>query len=358
MLLRKINQLGGERGGLADRTENLFLGIQPEIHGNLIVPAPAGMDLFAEVAKFRGQCPLHGEMHILVRESDFESALLGLSDDFPQLGDDLFTVRRRNHRRLDGHPGKHDHVRRRAEAVGLHKRQVKLDILTRGEIQNFAIDLSHGRLAFFHDPIPSKNMSVSVLKPAASGMPPASTSCSDTFCLHQNIMSFPYEPSTHRRWWGGLFGRYRRRRLFRRNFFLQISVQSGIRAGHFAAIQKFPRELAVGCRTGAVLVVLDDRLAEAGRLAQPDTARDQRFVDFVAEVRDHFLHDLLGQVCPHVVHRHHDAFDLQGRIGAAVVKLLDESRDDAQSFERVVLALERDEDRLRGDQRVHGQDAE
>ena len=42
-------------------------------------------------------------------------------------------------------------MRRRAEAVGLHKRQVKLDILTRREIQHFGVDHANGRFSFFHD---------------------------------------------------------------------------------------------------------------------------------------------------------------------------------------------------------------
>src|SRR5690242_16378957 len=55
-----------------------------------------------------------------------------------------------------------------------------------------------------------------------------------------------------------------------------------------------------------------DRLPEGRRLGDPDGTGDDSPVHLLAEVRPHFLLDLLGEAGAGVVHREHDPSDIEG----------------------------------------------
>ena len=64
-----------------------------------------------------------------------------------------------------------------------------------------------------------------------------------------------------------------------------------------------------------------------------------------------WLRHFVGEIVPRIEHRAQDAFDLELRIHRRL-DLLDGADQRRQPFERVVLALHRDQHALRRDQRV------
>jgi hypothetical protein len=121
--------------------------------------------------------------------------------------------------------------------------------------------------------------------------------------------------------------------------------------------ENFLGECAVGLRTLRVFVEGDDRLAVGRRFGQADVARHDGLVDLVAEMAFEFAGNLLGQRALAVVHGAQQAFDFEPRI--EVVAHLAQGFDEVgQAFQRVVLALHRDQHGIGGDQGVDGQHVE
>ncbi len=114
---------------------------------------------------------------------------------------------------------------------------------------------------------------------------------------------------------------------------------------------------AIRSGTHRVGRIARDRLAVARRLRQPDVPRDDGLVDPVPEVAANLGGDVGRKLRPRVVHRQDDPLDRE--VGIEVVADEFEGRKQlGQSFQRVVLALQRDEDAIGGGQCVHGQQPE
>ena len=114
-------------------------------------------------------------------------------------------------------------------------------------------------------------------------------------------------------------------------------------------------EVARGApRTG---IVGHHRLAIARRLGDPDVAGDDRLEHLVAEVVPDVLLDGVGQPGTPVVHGQQDRGDVERRVQvlAYQVDVVDQL---VEPFQRVVLALDRDQHLLRGHERVDRQQAE
>ena len=114
---------------------------------------------------------------------------------------------------------------------------------------------------------------------------------------------------------------------------------------------------AVGGRATTLRGVLGDGPAVAGRLGKTDAPGDDRLVDGVGEVATHLGRHLRGEVRPRVEHREDDSVDGQRRVQVIADEV--DGRDElAEALERVVLALERHEHRVRRRQRIHREQAE
>lgn len=89
-------------------------------------------------------------------------------------------------------------------------------------------------------------------------------------------------------------------------------------------------------------------------LSEADVARNHRAINHVAENAAHLIHDLAGEIRALVVHRHQDARDLELRVerGTNPLDRVHQLRDPLQSK---VLALDRNQHRIRRSQRVQGQ---
>jgi hypothetical protein len=80
----------------------------------------------------------------------------------------------------------------------------------------------------------------------------------------------------------------------------------------------------------------------ARRLGEPDIARDHGREGLLGEVAAHFVLDLARQVVARVGHREQHALEREARIQLAAHEL-DRFEQAGQTFERVVLALQRDD---------------
>ena len=139
---------------------------------------------------------------------------------------------------------------------------------------------------------------------------------------------------------------------------LRRSVAVGLRRFATApASAELVRQLLVGLGALRIGPVEGDRQAVARCLRQPDAAGDDRLEHGVVEVMLHLGRDLARQVRPGVEHREQHARDLE--LGMEMVADQVHRREELrQALERVVLALDRDEDRVRGRQRVDREQAE
>jgi hypothetical protein len=99
----------------------------------------------------------------------------------------------------------------------------------------------------------------------------------------------------------------------------------------------------------------DNGLTEAGGLAETDCSRDNRLQDSVSEVLADFIHDLLRQIGAAVVHRHDDTGDFERGIDAVGADIVQHPVENAQPFQGVIFALERNEKTVGRGQGVHGQ---
>jgi hypothetical protein len=123
------------------------------------------------------------------------------------------------------------------------------------------------------------------------------------------------------------------------------------------ALGHLPRQRAIAFGAPRLGVVDGDGLAEARRLAEPHGPRDDDVVDAIAEIAANLADDLLGQLRPRVEHRHDDARQPKRRVDV----LLDEAdvvEQLTEPFEGVVLALDGDDELLRGRERVDREEPE
>ena len=117
------------------------------------------------------------------------------------------------------------------------------------------------------------------------------------------------------------------------------------------------RQLAIGLRSPGARVVDRDRLPEPRRLGQADGPGDDHVIHEVAEEPLDLFDDLARQLGPWIEHGHDDPRQPQVRIDV----LLDQAhvpQELPQPLERVVLALDRNDELLRGGERVDRQQAE
>jgi hypothetical protein len=122
--------------------------------------------------------------------------------------------------------------------------------------------------------------------------------------------------------------------------------------------KELARQLAItlGSRTRGI--ILDDRKAVAGRFSKPNRTRDDRLKDFFPERIAHARHHFMAQVGARVVHRQHDAFQLQRRVAADALDALDHLENFRESFEREVFALQRNQHGVGRGQRIRHEHAE
>jgi hypothetical protein len=116
-------------------------------------------------------------------------------------------------------------------------------------------------------------------------------------------------------------------------------------------------QVLVGLRTAALRSIDADGLPVDRGLGQPDAPRDDRPEDPAGEVLPDLVGDLGGEPRPGVVHGEHHAEDIEPR----VEHLAQEAQGAGQlpePFERVVLALNRDEDGVGGREAVDSKQAQ
>lgn len=104
-------------------------------------------------------------------------------------------------------------------------------------------------------------------------------------------------------------------------------------------------------------IIGDDGLTVARGLRDPHRARNRGAEHLLREVRTHVLGDLCAEVRPTVVHRQQDRRDRQLGI-EVLLDELDVLEQLAQTLERVVLALDGDEDLTGGDEGVDREQTE
>ena len=120
---------------------------------------------------------------------------------------------------------------------------------------------------------------------------------------------------------------------------------------------KFGRERGVRDRSGRIWCIRRDRLAVARRFGKANIPRDDRLEDAVAEMSPNLASDVGGQLRSTVVHRQYDALDRELRVEVVADEI--ESREQLrQSFQGVVLTLERDENGFGGGQCVDGEESQ
>src|ERR1041384_434458 len=121
--------------------------------------------------------------------------------------------------------------------------------------------------------------------------------------------------------------------------------------------EEFPRERHVIARAGGDRLVQEHRLAVARRFAEPDVARDEGLEELLAEVLPDLVDDLVRKPEAAVEHRHEHALDLESGV-ELLLHHRDRVQESSQSLEREVLALDGNEDRVGGYQRVEREEAE
>jgi hypothetical protein len=92
----------------------------------------------------------------------------------------------------------------------------------------------------------------------------------------------------------------------------------------------------------------------AWRLGKADIPRDNALKDLRTEETAKIRRNLLGECRPVVIHREKNAFDFEGRVDgpAKAHERVEELRN---ALDRQVLALNRDEERVGGGERIQSQ---
>ena len=117
---------------------------------------------------------------------------------------------------------------------------------------------------------------------------------------------------------------------------------------------QFIGQRQVGSGTASGAIIGEDRQAVAWRFRQAHIARDHGGEHFAAEMLGQLGRDLLGQRRARIEHRPQQADDVDARIQRAA-HLAQRGHQVGQAFERIVLALHRDDDAIGGSQPVQGQ---
>ncbi len=95
----------------------------------------------------------------------------------------------------------------------------------------------------------------------------------------------------------------------------------------------------------------------ARRLGQANRPGDDRFEDDRTEMAPRFCRDIGGQVGSSVVHGQHNPVDQEAGV-EVIANEIERGKQLGQSFQGVVLTLERDQDRIGRGQGIHGQESE
>jgi len=95
----------------------------------------------------------------------------------------------------------------------------------------------------------------------------------------------------------------------------------------------------------------------ARRFTQPDVARNHRGEDAILKELADVARHLLPQVRPLVVHRHQHAGDVERRVERAA-HAPQRRHEIGEAFEREVLAVERNQHGVRGDERIQREESE
>src|SRR5579859_3320135 len=130
------------------------------------------------------------------------------------------------------------------------------------------------------------------------------------------------------------------------------------RPSAFLAIGNYlPWELNVSLGTFTMNVVEHDRLAVTGRFGQPNISRNYAFEYLSSEKTSEIRSDLAGERSPIVIHGQDDSLDGQIR-----VELPPNSHQRIQKFGNAlksqIFALNRDQDRIAGDEDVESDQIE
>src|SRR5687767_3053538 len=110
-------------------------------------------------------------------------------------------------------------------------------------------------------------------------------------------------------------------------------------------------------RAGGIRREAKDGFAVGRAFLEPNALADHGAKYFVAEYLPDLFLDVAGQRGPFVVHRDHDAEDLELGV-RALPDLFDGLEQIVGALEREVRGLDRDQQVRRGDQRVDGQQTE
>src|SRR5262249_52002939 len=122
-------------------------------------------------------------------------------------------------------------------------------------------------------------------------------------------------------------------------------------------LDDFPRKVEIAFGSLTTNVVEHDWLSKAGCLTEPDVSWDHRFEYLLLEVLADLFDDLTGEVGPVIVHGQKNPFDLESRVQGGS-NPSQSSHQLGYSLECHVLALHRDQNRLRRDERIESQDSE
>src|SRR5512145_727603 len=106
--------------------------------------------------------------------------------------------------------------------------------------------------------------------------------------------------------------------------------------------QDLPRQFEVSNCAAGLEIVKHDRLAVAWRLREPDVTRNHRVEHLPGKVLVHLVTNLERETRPPVEHRQDDARHIETRV-EALPNELHGLEQVGETFERVELALERDE---------------
>lgn len=104
-------------------------------------------------------------------------------------------------------------------------------------------------------------------------------------------------------------------------------------------------------------VVEHNRFPEAGGFGESNVAGDDRLEDFRAEVFAGVGDDLAGEIEASVVHGEEDAIEGQVRI-YALLNAVNGVEELGKAFQRIIFALDRDKDGVRGGEHVDGEESE
>ena len=143
MLLRKGIRVPASSAAADGHFQQAGFGIEPQIHGHLVVPAAAHMHPLAEIAQLFRQAALDRQMHILVCPRNGETSRGGIGQDLPQSGDHALRIFRGQQGRLDRQAGQHRHMRGRAHAIGLDQRQIQHAVLPGRVGQDLRVHFPH-----------------------------------------------------------------------------------------------------------------------------------------------------------------------------------------------------------------------